>query len=242
VVINGQTGRIAGKVPLAWWKITLALVLVLAVVAVILYLAQGARRDRVYAVPDLAGGGRPAVRGLRPAGGWGRHIDRARHARGDPAVHRLQRGGRVRSGEARPALRVLRRDDDDRASRRSRRGRGSPDPVRGQPRPRGGVAAGWLGKRGYFAPAALHEEAVLESLTPICWAGWSVTAHATVAWTADSDQGALRSRGRRTRASCRSGSTGSSSPRRASRSRGVPPVDPVLRSRRGHRGRRRSTR
>jgi len=52
---------------------------------------------------------------------------------------------------------------------------------------------GWLGKRGYFAPAALHEEAVLESLTPICWAGWSVTAHATVAWTADSDQGALRS-------------------------------------------------
>ena len=52
---------------------------------------------------------------------------------------------------------------------------------------------GWLGKRGYFAPAALHEEAVLESLTPICWAGWSVTAHATVAWTADSDQGARRS-------------------------------------------------
>jgi len=52
---------------------------------------------------------------------------------------------------------------------------------------------GWLGTRGTFAPAALHEEAVLESLTPICWAGWSVTAHATVAWTADSDQGARRS-------------------------------------------------
>jgi len=52
---------------------------------------------------------------------------------------------------------------------------------------------GWLARRGYFAPAALHEEAVLESLTPICWAGWSVTAHATVAWTADSDEGALRS-------------------------------------------------
>lgn len=52
---------------------------------------------------------------------------------------------------------------------------------------------GWLGKRGYFAPAALREEAVLESLTPLCWAGWLVTAQATVAWTADSDEGAKRS-------------------------------------------------
>ncbi|MBA3455254.1 MAG: zinc ribbon domain-containing protein [Deltaproteobacteria bacterium] len=52
---------------------------------------------------------------------------------------------------------------------------------------------GWLGKRGYFAPAALHEEAVLESLTPLCWAGWLVSAQATVAWTADSDEGARRS-------------------------------------------------
>jgi hypothetical protein len=52
---------------------------------------------------------------------------------------------------------------------------------------------GWLGKRGYFAPPALREEAVLESLTPLCWAGWRVSAQATVAWTADSDQGAIRS-------------------------------------------------
>lgn len=52
---------------------------------------------------------------------------------------------------------------------------------------------GWLGQRGYFAPAALRDEAVLESLTPLCWAGWLVRAQATVAWTADSDAGAQRS-------------------------------------------------
>lgn len=52
---------------------------------------------------------------------------------------------------------------------------------------------GWLGKRGAFAPAALRDEAVLESLTPLCWAGWLVSAQATVAWTADSDDGAKRS-------------------------------------------------
>jgi hypothetical protein len=34
---------------------------------------------------------------------------------------------------------------------------------------------------------------VLESLTPLCWAGWVVSAQATVAWTADSDEGAKRS-------------------------------------------------
>jgi len=41
VVINGQTGRIAGKVPLAWWKIALAISVLLAIVAVIIYLARG---------------------------------------------------------------------------------------------------------------------------------------------------------------------------------------------------------
>ncbi|MBA3458354.1 MAG: zinc ribbon domain-containing protein [Deltaproteobacteria bacterium] len=52
---------------------------------------------------------------------------------------------------------------------------------------------GWLGNRGWFAPSALRDEAVLESLTPLCWAGWVVSAQATVAWTADSDEGAKRS-------------------------------------------------
>jgi len=52
---------------------------------------------------------------------------------------------------------------------------------------------GWLGKRGFFAPKTLKQEAVLESLTPLCWAGWIVSADAAVAWTADSDQGARRS-------------------------------------------------
>ncbi len=43
IVINGQTGRIAGTVPLAWWKIAIALGLVLAVIAVIIYLVHGSR-------------------------------------------------------------------------------------------------------------------------------------------------------------------------------------------------------
>lgn len=51
----------------------------------------------------------------------------------------------------------------------------------------------WLGKRGYFAPKTLRDEAVLESLTPLCWAAWIVSADALVTWTADSDHGAGRS-------------------------------------------------
>ena len=51
----------------------------------------------------------------------------------------------------------------------------------------------WLAHRGYFAPRLLHEEAVLESLTPLCWAAWIVSAEAAVTWTADSDAGAERS-------------------------------------------------
>jgi hypothetical protein len=51
----------------------------------------------------------------------------------------------------------------------------------------------WLGKRGYFAPATLRDEAVLESLTPLCWAGWVVSADASIAWTADSDHDHHRS-------------------------------------------------
>lgn len=49
-----------------------------------------------------------------------------------------------------------------------------------------------LADAGYFAPRALHEEAVLEAMTPLCWAAWLVDATATVAWTADSDAGAQR--------------------------------------------------
>lgn len=52
---------------------------------------------------------------------------------------------------------------------------------------------GWLGTRGFFAPKTLRDEAVLDTLTPLCWAGWIVNATAKVAWTADSDVGALRS-------------------------------------------------
>ncbi|MDQ3365897.1 MAG: zinc ribbon domain-containing protein [Myxococcota bacterium] len=52
---------------------------------------------------------------------------------------------------------------------------------------------GWLGRRGFFAPKTLRDDAVLESLQPLCWAGWIVNATAAVAWSADSDAGAQRS-------------------------------------------------
>jgi hypothetical protein len=52
---------------------------------------------------------------------------------------------------------------------------------------------GWLARRGWFAPRALSDEAVLESLTPLSWAAWLVNAEALVTWTADSDAGADRS-------------------------------------------------
>jgi hypothetical protein len=51
----------------------------------------------------------------------------------------------------------------------------------------------WLGRRGYFAPKTLEDEAVFESLEPLCWAAWIVTARAAVSWTADSDAGSRRS-------------------------------------------------
>jgi hypothetical protein len=51
----------------------------------------------------------------------------------------------------------------------------------------------WLARRGWFAPAALSDEAVLESLTPLAWAAWQINAQARVTWTADSDAGAQRS-------------------------------------------------
>src|ERR1043165_7039288 len=51
----------------------------------------------------------------------------------------------------------------------------------------------WLSRRGWFAPPALSDEAVLESLTPLSWAAWQVNADALVTWTADSDAGARRS-------------------------------------------------
>jgi hypothetical protein len=41
VVINGQTGAIAGKVPLAWWKIALAAAFLAGLVAAILVIVHG---------------------------------------------------------------------------------------------------------------------------------------------------------------------------------------------------------
>jgi hypothetical protein len=52
---------------------------------------------------------------------------------------------------------------------------------------------GWLGERGFFAPKTLRDEAVIDSMHPLCWAAWIVDAHAQVSWTADSDAGSGRS-------------------------------------------------
>jgi hypothetical protein len=41
VVINGQTGKVSGKVPLSWWKVTIGIVLAIAVIVTIVVLAQG---------------------------------------------------------------------------------------------------------------------------------------------------------------------------------------------------------
>ena len=52
---------------------------------------------------------------------------------------------------------------------------------------------GWLGKRGWFAPRALRDEATLDSFVPLAWAAWIVSADARVAWAADSNAGSQRS-------------------------------------------------
>ncbi|MFT3692894.1 MAG: hypothetical protein QM831_07120 [Kofleriaceae bacterium] len=51
----------------------------------------------------------------------------------------------------------------------------------------------WLGNRGFFAPKTLKDEAVIDSMQPLCWAAWIVNAKAAVAWTADSDHDSRRS-------------------------------------------------
>jgi hypothetical protein len=51
----------------------------------------------------------------------------------------------------------------------------------------------WLGKRGFFAPKTLRDEAVLESLHPLGWAAWIVDAQAAISWAADSNAGSQRS-------------------------------------------------
>lgn len=51
----------------------------------------------------------------------------------------------------------------------------------------------WLGSRGWLAPRTLRDEAMLDSMHPLCWAAWIVDATAAIAWTADSDHGARRS-------------------------------------------------
>jgi hypothetical protein len=51
----------------------------------------------------------------------------------------------------------------------------------------------WLSTRGWFAPRTLANDAVVDSMAPLYWAGWVVDARVGVTWTADSDAGSGRS-------------------------------------------------
>jgi hypothetical protein len=51
----------------------------------------------------------------------------------------------------------------------------------------------WLGRRGWFAPRDLASASAIDTIEPLCWAGWLVEAGALVSWAADSDAGSGRS-------------------------------------------------
>lgn len=51
----------------------------------------------------------------------------------------------------------------------------------------------WMRTLGWFRPKRLAQEATLESLRPLWWAAWIVDADSFVSWTADSDEGSMRS-------------------------------------------------
>ena len=83
----------------------------------------------------------------------GRRRAVATSARPDPALHRVRCRRRVRPEHAGAGLRVLRRDDDDRAARRSDRGRAScACRSRLIAKPRRRALRAWLAERGFFAP------------------------------------------------------------------------------------------
>jgi hypothetical protein len=51
---------------------------------------------------------------------------------------------------------------------------------------------GWLSRQGFFRPSNLASAARLESMRPLWWTGWIVSADAVVTWTLDSNVGARR--------------------------------------------------
>ncbi|WP_163868520.1 zinc ribbon domain-containing protein [Myxococcus eversor] len=53
--------------------------------------------------------------------------------------------------------------------------------------------AGFLGRKAFFRPSGLAEEAALESMKPMWWPAWVFQAGVQVSWTADSDAGSGRS-------------------------------------------------
>ncbi|MBS1124748.1 MAG: yniI [Deltaproteobacteria bacterium] len=53
VVINGQTGKVSGKAPLSWWKVTLAIVLAIAVIAAVILLVRAGQPPPPPPPPSL---------------------------------------------------------------------------------------------------------------------------------------------------------------------------------------------
>lgn len=47
----------------------------------------------------------------------------------------------------------------------------------------------WLGARGFFAPGDLSRASTVDTMKPICWAGWITDTDALVSYTGDSDAG-----------------------------------------------------
>jgi len=52
----------------------------------------------------------------------------------------------------------------------------------------------WIALQGFFRPSNLASAARLESLRALWWVGWLVDAEALVAWTADSNEGAIKAK------------------------------------------------
>jgi hypothetical protein len=52
----------------------------------------------------------------------------------------------------------------------------------------------WISRQGFFRPFNLASGARLETLQPLCWAGWVVDVAAVATWTADSDAEAQKAK------------------------------------------------
>ncbi|MFY1827436.1 zinc ribbon domain-containing protein [Myxococcus fulvus] len=62
-----------------------------------------------------------------------------------------------------------------------------------EPSVAGEALSRFLGRKAFFRPSGLAEEAALESMRPMWWPAWVFKAGVEVSWTADSDAGSRRS-------------------------------------------------